>query len=250
VQVINREVSISVDCLFLAAEMAGLPLPSLLAPEPLWRSPDEQLSYRDSAKKALAAEGLWHGGSPTEEFAGTLSVLGRGGREFSAVVESPNAQYRLHVAASGRDAVFAGYRPSSGQVLLRPARADALAEDLIAEFPEASPGPGPGISVPESDLRQAINGASPRREVRRVLEVGALPRVGGGQIYAGFRDGLQPYRKTGNSCCTYYDTEQGRYLFFFTEEPGYERYVNVAQGRPETMIAKTYELLDHLRRRS
>jgi hypothetical protein len=53
-----------------------------------------------------------------------------------------------------------------------------------------------------------------------VPEPAALPRVGGGQIYAGFRDGLQAYRNTGNSCCTYYDTEQGRYLFFFTENPG------------------------------
>jgi hypothetical protein len=248
VRVINREVSISVDCLFLGAEMAQLPLPSLLAPESMWRSPDEQLRYRDSAKEALAAQGLWRGGYPTEEFTGTLAVLGRGGREFSAVVEAPTGRYRLHVAASGRDAVFACYVPAKDQVLLRPARPDALAEDLIAGLPEATPGSGVALSVPESDLRQAINGAPPRRDVRRVLEVVALPRVGGGQIYAGLREGLHTYRKTGNSCCTYYDTEQGRYLFSFTEEPGYERYINVAQGRPETLIAKTYELLNQLRR--
>jgi hypothetical protein len=92
------------------------------------------------------------------------------------------------------------------------------------------------LSVPESDLRQAINGMPPRRDIRRVLDVVSLPRTGGGQIYAGFRDGLGAYRQTGNSCCTFYDTDRGRYVVSFTEEPGYERYINVAQGRPDILV--------------
>jgi len=107
---------------------------------------------------------------------------------------------------------------------------------------------GPSLSVPEFDLRKAINGAPVRREVRRALEVAGLSRQGGGQIYAGVRDGLGGYRTIGDSCCTFYDTERGRYLFSFTEQPGYERYVNVAPGRSDTMIGKTYDLLDQLRR--
>jgi hypothetical protein len=175
-------------------------------------------------------------------------VLGRGEREFSATVKTATGGYRLHVAASGRDAVLACHVPSSDRVLLRPARPEALAEDLFAELPAMGPSSWPGLSVPESDLRQAMNGAPPRRDVRRVLEVAGLARAGSGQISAGFRDGVHGYRKTGANVCTFYDTEQGRYLFSFTEEPGYERYVNVSPGRPDTMIAKIYDLLEQLRR--
>jgi hypothetical protein len=164
------------------------------------------------------------------------------------VVEQPGVGYRVQVSASGQDAVLACYVPTTGRAFLRPARPGALAEDLVAQLPAASPGDGVALSVPESDLRQAINGAPPRRDIRRVLDVVSLPRTGGGQIYAGFRDGLGAYRQTRNSCCTFYDTDRGRYLFSFTEEPGYERYINVAQGRPDILVTKAYDLLDQLRR--
>lgn len=248
-RVINREVIVPVDCLAVGAELAQVALPPLFTPEAAWRNPAEQLTYQDTVRETLADEGLLAGGSLSEEFSATLAVLGRGGREFSAVVQSPTMQYVLHVAGSGRDAVFACYVPSSGQVLLRPARPDALAEDLIAELPDVAAGQGVSLSVPESDLRRAVDGGPARRDVRRILELAALPRTGGGQIYAGYRDGIHGYRTSGNNYCTFYDTDQGRYLFSFTEEPGYDRYVNVAQGRRETMITKTNELLNQLQRR-
>jgi hypothetical protein len=247
VLVINREVLLPADSLAAAANLASVSLPSLLLSEPVWRSPQEQHAYFDSVRGTLAERGLWRGAGFTDEFAQTLHVLGRAEREFSATVKTATGGYRLHVAAIGRDAVLACHVPSSGQVLLRPARPEALAEDLFAELPAMAPSSSPGLSVPESDLRQAINGAMPRRDVRRVLEVAGLPRTGSGQLSAGYRDGVHGYRKTGANACTYYDTEQGRYLFSFTEEPGYERYVNVASGRPETVIAKTYDLLEQLR---
>lgn len=245
-RVINRELVISAECLRLGAEAAGLPLPSVLTPEPVWRDPAEQRAHLAQARDALAAEGLWRDGSLTEEFAATLTVLGRAGRELFATVEKPGLAYRLHVGASGQDAVLACYVPASGQVFLRPARPDALAEDLVDEFPEGYPGEGLALSVPESDLRRAIDGEPARRDVRRVLDIVALPRVGGGQLTAGYRDGPRTYRQTGDSCCTFYDTDRGRYVFSFTEEPGYERYVNVTQGRPDILVSKAYELLDQL----
>lgn len=248
-RVINREVIIPVDCLAVAADLAQVALPQLIRPDSVWRDTDEQRAHQDTVRGILAEEGLLSRGALSEEFSATMTVLGRGGREFSAAVEAPSMRYALHVAASGRDAVFACYVPASGQVVLRPARPDALAEDLIAELPYVGPGPGVALSVPESDLHRAVNGTPPRRDVRRVLELAALPRTGGGQIYAGCRDGVHGYQTTTDKYCTFYDTEQGRYLFSFTEEPGYERYFNVAQGRPETLAAKTYELLDHLQRR-
>lgn len=247
--VIDRELILPTDCLLVGAQEAGVALPSGLAPDPAWRNPDEARTYHDEVREQLADLGVWRAGKPTEMFLQTMTVLGRAALEFSATVESSSGgPYHLHVAASGKDAVLACHVPDSGQVVLRPARPEALAEDLIAELPEAPPAVGPSLSVPESDLRKAINGAPARQDVRRVLEVAGLPRQGGGQICAGVRDGLGGYLTTGDSCCTYYDTERGRYLFSFTEQPGYERYVNVAPGRVDTMIGKTYDLLDQLRR--
>lgn len=245
--VINREVVLPAECVLVAANLAGVSLPEVFAPTAEWRHPQEQWAHFDGIRDTLAEQGLWNGGGLSEAFVLTLRVLGRGEREFSAVVNTATGGYRLHVAAIGRDAVLA-CRASNDHVLLRPARPEALAEDLFAELPAAAPSTWPGLSVPESDLRQAMNGAPPRRDVRRVLEVAGLPRSGSGQISAGFRDGVHGYRKTGANVCTFYDTEQGRYLFSFTEEPGYERYVNVSPGRPDTVIAKIYDLLEQLRR--
>ncbi|MFD8494966.1 ESX secretion-associated protein EspG [Amycolatopsis sp. NPDC059657] len=248
-RVINRKVILPVECLAFGAGLAGVALPPLIKPEPVWHNPAEQGPYQQRQREVLAAEGFLSDSLLSDEFSATVSVLGRGSQEFSAVVNSPDLDYVLHVSASGMDAVLACYVPSSGQVLLRPAKADALAEELVAEFPDVAPGAGVALSVPETDLRQAVNGTPPRRDVRRVLDVAALPRNGGGQIYAGYRDGIHGYRTSGNNYCTFYDTDQGRYLFSFTEEPGYDRYVNVAQGRRETMITKTNELLNQLQRR-
>jgi EspG family len=249
VLVIDHELVLPVDCLLVGAEEAGVALPAGLAPDPMWRNPGEARTHHDEIREQLADLGVWRAGRPTEAFQRTMSVLGRAALEFSATVESSSVgSYHLYVAASGRDAVLACHVPDSGQVVLRPARPKALAEDLIAELPAAQPAAGPSLSVPESDLRKAINGAPARRDVRRVLEVAGLPRQGGGQICAGMRDGLGGYRTTGDNCCTFYDTEWGRYLFSFTEQAGYERYVNVAPGRFDTMIGKTYDLLEQLRR--
>jgi hypothetical protein len=245
--VIDRQIVLPLDCLLVGAEAAGVSLPATLVPDPVWRNPAELQAHHAGVEEQLAEHGLWRAGGPSEEFLRTMTVLGRAGQAFSATVDGTGGQYHVHVAASGRDAVLACNVPSSGHVSLSPARPEALVEDLVAELPDAAPGVGPALSVPESDLREAINGGQARRDVRRVLEVAGLPRFGGGQIYASYRDGLGGYRATGDSCCTFYDTDQGRYLFSFTEEPGYERYVNVAPGRVETVISKTYDLLEQLR---
>ncbi|MDT8911316.1 ESX secretion-associated protein EspG [Amycolatopsis sp. PS_44_ISF1] len=244
--VIDRELVLPADCLRFGAEVAGVSLPTALAPDPVWRSPDEDRAHRNGVEDLLAEHGVWRDGRLSDEFLRTMTVLGRADREVSATVEAPGRQYALQVAASGRDAVLACHVPSAGNVVLRPARAEALAEDLVAELPQAQPGAGPALSVPESDLRQAVNGASARRDVRRVLEIIGLPRSGGGQIHAGCRDGLGGHRTSGGNCCTFYDTGYGRYLFSFTEEPGCERYINVTPGRADVTIDKTCELLDQV----
>jgi hypothetical protein len=244
--VLNREIVIPLDCLSVAAELAGLSLPPLIRPRPYWLSHEDRQVRHVTARQLLTSQGLARGAALTEDFADTLAVLGAGQREFSAIVESPRNSYRLHIAAHGQAAVFTCYVPSSQQVLVRPARSATLAEDLVRELPGWKPAAGPALSVPESELRQAIAGAPARRDVRRVLDVAALPRSGGGQIYAGVRDGVRGHRGTRDNVCTFYDTDRGRYVFSFTGQPGRSRFVNVTPGRPETLVRKAYELLDQL----
>ncbi|MBB4686402.1 ESX secretion-associated protein EspG [Amycolatopsis jiangsuensis] len=246
--VLERELLLPADCLPLAAELAGVSLPAALSPDPVWRAPEEARGYRDAAVQAMADQGVWARGGPREDFVRTMTVLCRGTSELSATVEArPARRYRLVVAAAGTDAVLACHVPASGRVLVRPARPDALAEELIGELPSVPPATGPGMSVPESDLKLAVDGGPARRDVRRVMDVALLPRTGAGQISAATRDGLGGRRDAGGNVCTYYDTQHGRYLFSFSEEPGYDRYVNVAPARPETMLTQLRALLDSLR---
>jgi hypothetical protein len=46
----------------------------------------------------------------------------------------------------------------------------------------------------------------------------------------------------------YCDTDQGGTSPHLTEEPECERYINVAPGRADTLISKTYDLPEQLRR--
>ncbi|MFF0149654.1 ESAT-6 protein secretion system EspG family protein [Amycolatopsis sulphurea] len=244
--VLDRELVLPADCLPLAAELAGVSLPAALSPDPLWRDPDEARHYRDTAVQNLAEHGTWGRGGPREDFMQTMTVLCRGASELSATVESrPKHHYRLVVAATGTDAILACHVPASGQVLLRPARPEALAEELISELPTLPPATGPAMSVPEPDLRHAAKGTPARRDVRRVLDVTMLPRTGAGQITATVRDRLGR-RRSNSDTCTYYDTQQGRYLFSISKEPGHDRHINVTPARPETMTAQLRALLDNL----
>ncbi|WP_134731491.1 ESX secretion-associated protein EspG [Amycolatopsis nivea] len=245
--VLAREVVLPADCLPLAAELAGVSLPAALAPDPLWRDPEEMRAYREAAASAMADQGVWGRGGLDETFVRTMTVLCRGASELSATVESGrDRRYRLVVAASNKDAVLACHMPSTSTVVLRPARAEALAEDLIRELPRVQPAQGQAVSVPESALNLAIDGGPARQDVRHLLDVAALPRAGGGQITAAVRDGLGGRRISGRDICTYYDTEHGRYLFSFSETDGGERYVNVAPARYETMVERVRALLDNL----
>ncbi|MFF0149214.1 ESX secretion-associated protein EspG [Amycolatopsis sulphurea] len=240
----DRALVLPVGCLALAAELAGVSLPAALAGAPVWRAPERSRSARDGAAQALSERGIGNSAGLRADFARTMIVLCRGVRELSALVDSgPDRRYRVLASAEGQDAVLACRAPSSDHVLVRPARADALAEELAGELPANRPGVGPAMSVPEADLRRAMDGAPPRRDVRRVMDVAGLPRSGAAQFAAATRDRIGGRRISGGSLCTYYDTSRGRYLFSVNGEPGQGRYVNVAPARPETLIAQLRALV-------
>lgn len=245
-RVLDREIVVSQDCLEVVADRLGLSLPPTLAAEPMWRSDEERHGRMDQVRAELVEAGLWRSGSPDSRFAETIGLLCGSGQEFFAHVGTAERDYRLHVAVSGRDAVLACYVPQSGRILFRAARAEAPVEDLVAELPECRPGVGPALTVAEVDLRAAMAGRPAQRDVRRLLDLFALPRYGGGQLSAGLRDGFGAHQTSGGDCCTFLDTENGAWLCSFTGS-GAERYVNVAPARYDVVVAKMYELRDRLR---
>lgn len=245
--VLTREAVVSLNCLDLVAEQLRLPLPATLAGEPMWRGDGERAGRADRVRAELASAGLWRHGSPSDEFTDAVRLLCRAGSEFFAHVGTVEQDYRLHVAVSGRDAVLACHVPRNGQVLLRPARAEAPVEDLVTELPEVRPGAGPALSVPEADLRAAMAGKPAQRDVRRLLELCALPRHSGGQLSAGTRDALGTHRTSGGDSCTVVGTERGSWLFSFSGSPAAGRHVNVAPARFDIVVGKVYELGQQLR---
>ncbi|WP_215547970.1 ESX secretion-associated protein EspG [Amycolatopsis sp. CA-230715] len=244
-RVLSRQVVLSQDSLDLAASWLNLGLPTTLEPEPMWRSDDEIRGREDRTRAELADNGLLDRGDLDEDFAETLLVLCRAAQEYFSYVQSHDEEYRLHVAVSGQNAVFACNVPNTGRVLLRAARPEAPVEDLVVELPDWGAGHGASLSVPEADLRAAMGGGRASDEARRMLALFDLPRTGGGQLSAAVRDGLGSHRKSRRDVCTYLDTERGRWLFSFSGE-GEDRYVNAAPARYETVVAKGYELRDRL----
>ena len=228
----------------VAAELS-MSLPATLAAEPMWRSDEERNGRAGRVRAELTEAGLWRGGGARDDLAESVGLLCRAGTEYFAHVGTTEQDYRLHVAVSGREAVLACYVPASGNVLLRPARAEAPVEDLVRELPDSRPAAGLALSVPESELKAAMAGKPAQRDVRRILDLCAQPRCGGGQLYAGVRDRLGGHRTSRGDCCTLLDTEHGAWLFSFTGGPG--RYVNVAPARHDIVVAKLYELAERLR---
>ncbi|WIX78151.1 ESX secretion-associated protein EspG [Amycolatopsis carbonis] len=189
----------------------------------MWRDPNEAQAHRDISQELLADHGVWRAGRPGEEFLRTMTVLGRAAQEFSAGVEPSTGRYHLHVATSGNDAMLACHVPSSGNVVLRPARFDALVGDLEVELRDVQPGPGPALSVPESDLRQALGGSPARRDVRRGWALSGCPGSVAARSTQGWRDGVGGYRTSGGLLLHVLRHRPRPDLFSFTEEPGYDR---------------------------
>ncbi|OZM74859.1 hypothetical protein CFN78_01195 [Amycolatopsis antarctica] len=247
--VLRGEVIVSHDCVTVTAEWLNLRLPTPLTPEPLWRNDTERATLHDRVRAELDAEGLLDGDRPSDAFAESLRVLCTGGTEFFAYVDTAERDYRLFAAANGRDAVFACWVPGAGQVLLRPATHDALAEEVVGELPEWVPARGRSMSVPEEDVPRTP-GERPARhiECRRLLSLYEQPRYAAGQLHAGIRSGLGGGAKRTEPV-TFIDVEDGRWLTYVTVGRDGHRTIVTAPGGRQVTTGKLYELQDQLRER-
>jgi hypothetical protein len=232
--VVRHETVLAARSVHWAAERLGLTLPSVLAPEPVWRNADAEAEREEAARDELAAEGLLDRGEPGDDLGDSLWLLCQGPAEVSAYVQTADLSYRLHAAAGRRSGAFACYLPREGRFLLRPARLEALARTVVRELPEHPAARSVSYSVPVADL----TAEEPHGQAARVAGIFAQPRSAGGQLFAGVRD-QRGHRRS--EPVTFVDTEQGRWV---SHTDG--RYVVVVGGSDAVLLAKLAELKDGL----
>lgn len=234
--------------------MLAVPLPAV--------SLDDYPAWERRAFDELARIGMATGLTAHPDLVATMGLLGRPPLELYGRIGYHNRVAVGVVAASdGRSAVLAVLDDQA--LHLRPIVPDKLAEAAVGLLPPAPPGRGQSISLslaaanrvssgkaastsdeePQSWLQSGIDHGNPEeRALQRLL---AEPRLGGGRLYAGVRDGMGRHRKSPQPL-TYMDFESGRWLF--QQKPGSDGqlWMIVRPGTPESITAGANELLGEI----
>lgn len=245
VPVLPGEFVISQDCVATVADELDLRLPATMSREPLYFDRDERAAVRDAANRELAEMGLSDGRGAAAELVESLQVLCRGNTEFYGFIGTTERKYNLHVAARGQDAVFAAF--TAGEILLRPARAEGLVSELLAELPEAQPAGGRSVSAPEADIQppsahtQATGGGL-RGDARRLRELLTRPHTASGKLHAAARVGVDARRLTSNDPVVFMDAEDGRWMAYATDNGAGARHVTASSGRTDAIAGRLSEV--------
>jgi ESX secretion-associated protein EspG len=231
--------------------MLAVPIPDVtLAEYPAW----ERRCFDELARIGMAT-----GMSVHPDLVATMGVLARPPLELFGQVGYHNRVAVGVVAASdGRSAVLAVLDDRA--LHLRPIAPDKLAEAAVGLLPPAPSGRGQSISIslaaanrlsggtaasssddePQSWLQSSSNQVAPEaRTLRRLL---AEPRLGGGRLYAGVRDGLGRHRRSPQPL-TYMDFESGRWMFQQKPGSGGEMWLIVRPATPESLTGAANDLL-------
>jgi hypothetical protein len=224
------------------AERIGEPHP-VLAPAAMWYPPDEQDELHAAAREEIAALGWFDRRGRLEiEVTVALAILCRAETEFFGWITHNGSTVGVLAAGIGRHGLLAVRDGDS--VWLRHVGRSVLAERLVDQTPDVSVGAGKPVTVSRAEVRGSVRGQRLTEAavqvgpaavaVRRVQQLVALPRTGGGELYAAVRDAMGRYRL--GEPLRYTDTQYGRYL-------------TLALGRDQTLVAPASraELLARLR---
>jgi hypothetical protein len=222
---------------------------------------DDYPAWERRAFDELARIGMATGLSVHPDLVATMGLLARPPLELYGRIGYHNRVSVGAVAASdGRSAVLAVLDDRA--LHLRPIAPDKLAEAAVGLLPPAPPGRGQSISItleaanrlgkkapstsddePQSWLQSSNDQGDPQeRALQRLL---AEPRLGGGRLYAGVRDGMGRHRKTEQPM-TYMDFESGRWLFQQKRGSGGELWLIVRPATLESLAAGANDLLGEI----
>ncbi|HEX7659758.1 MAG TPA: ESX secretion-associated protein EspG [Pseudonocardiaceae bacterium] len=147
--------------------------------------------------------------------------------ELHGWVSQPRRPMIGVVAAAGPRGAVLAFKDEK-TIHVEPIRADHLAQSIVRLMPALGPGRGPSVTLPmdvikvieaNRTFREETGGFLERNNGRTQLEKDAdamvallkQPRLGGGQIYAGFRPKLGS-RRESQTPLAYVDAESGRWL--------------------------------------
>lgn len=224
--IISRRVALpysSFRTAWLALDLGQVPtalLPGRIAP----RAGESMAEITERAWEDLFERDLATGHQLDEDFERTLRRLATAATRFYAFFHEGDGDTRsVLVAGSAVVAMVDG-----DTVTLRPCRTVSGAKALVDALPDAPAAPGEALSAPAGELRRrsgtrVLSPLQATGAVARMRTVLALPRTGGGQLYAARRD------QTGHiqSCAkplSYFDTPTGRYLAAEHETAGGTRW--------------------------
>jgi EspG family len=232
---------------------------TVLAATPVWRDDEAQREANQRAWAELTQQGLTVARQLEPGFRGTLIALMRPAVEFFGWISTPNGTIGVLVAASGNESVLVVR--ADQMAWLHPTRPDTLAEAVVAQLPTVPAAAGRSLNVPEASLTarggrhghgddEGFSGFGsqdgPTPDVKLLTALMAEPRVGGGQLYAAVRDGLDRRCKAPHAL-SYLDVApgrsgQGRWMTQLTPSSSGENWVFVAPATPQALTTKLYEM--------
>jgi len=174
--------------------------------------------------------GLARGRQLHADLGRSLRLLAEAGAEYYAFFNHGDEDTRSAlVAVSGDEALRVVLRPDE-HFALEPVRAQDAVQSLVSALPEAKPGRGGVLSLPEdaladgprrprhgdedgggSFLQASRPSGAHSAEVQAVRRLLAEQRTGGGQLFAARRDRFGRKQRCA-APLTYFDTVTGRYL--------------------------------------
>ncbi|MCE7008542.1 ESX secretion-associated protein EspG [Kibdelosporangium philippinense] len=195
-------------------------LPDVLTPAAGWQPEAEEKALDGQLREECTRLGWFdQRGRLDVDVAAALSVLCRPTIEYSGWITVGDTTAGVIVAATGRSALLA--IEQDGWVSLRSVGSASLPRVLVAQTPDVGAGRGEPFRVRRADVL-AFDGGQHRPhggvavhpvplEVRRLHEIAALGRTGGGEFRVAVRDGVGR-RHVASNTVSYVDTVVGRYV--------------------------------------
>lgn len=219
----------------------------VIAETPTWRDEQTERELNDATRAELERnELLASDGRTTPEFRDTLVVLARPGVEYTCWANGVDGAYRMMVAAVGKDTAL--LVRTGEHVWIRPASADAPAEELVSWLPQVEPAAAPAINasrdaydaltVPERTT--VLDHRETSQDAKRLQAVMEQPRLHAAELHAAVRNRSGSRRRAQHA--NVIDTEQGRWLVHRKDD-----WIVAAPGTPQLLASTLYEMRDQAR---
>ncbi|HWE90961.1 MAG TPA: ESX secretion-associated protein EspG [Pseudonocardiaceae bacterium] len=243
--------TVEFDVLWEHLGLGEIPL-VLKVPSP-GRTRGERAELVERAWRSLSQRDLGRPTGLNSELDRLLRLLVRPQREIDGRLWIRLRSFRLLVAASGADAVFATL--ADDQITLRPAESSGLVREALSPLPQGPAGPGESVTLPSADLEAAAaESETPEDFERRLCERGVRHRDAAalrtmvtnarrqGQFGAAARDRWGRRSRAGR-VVSFFDNPKGRYLQMRRVAPSGEAWSTISPADHRLLLTQLADLL-------